>query len=179
MNMRLLGARTIDEVVPEMLDTTSLSSHVVAVPGDALYNTNCKFLLIIRATPPPSPLSRKRSLTYCVAYRRDLAARTPARGQVQDMMIPRCFACARTLREDAGRLEGRIYRPCGCRYFDYILGYAYGCRFCALRPACCVVASRLLDRRPSNSLRCAVHTRISNAENDRRYIIRVTLSNKR
>ena len=60
MNMRLLGARTLDEVVPEMLDTASLSSHVVAVPGDALYNTNCKFnSLIICATPPPSPLSRR------------------------------------------------------------------------------------------------------------------------
>ena len=57
MNMRLLGARTIDEVVPEMLDTTSLSSHVVAVPGDALYNTNCKFLLMSHHTRYPTALA--------------------------------------------------------------------------------------------------------------------------
>ncbi|KAH9942156.1 FMN-dependent dehydrogenase-domain-containing protein [Epithele typhae] len=40
MNMRLLGARTLKEIVPEMLDTSSLTSHIVSVPGDNLFNTN-------------------------------------------------------------------------------------------------------------------------------------------
>lgn len=40
MNMRLLGARTLKEVVPEMVDASNLSSHVVAVPGDRLYDSN-------------------------------------------------------------------------------------------------------------------------------------------
>ncbi|KAI0645201.1 FMN-dependent dehydrogenase-domain-containing protein [Trametes meyenii] len=36
MNMRLLGVRTLKEVVPEMVDASSLQSHIVAVPGDRL-----------------------------------------------------------------------------------------------------------------------------------------------
>jgi len=42
MNMRLLGARTIADVVPEMVDTSSIHAHVVAVPGDRLYEANCE-----------------------------------------------------------------------------------------------------------------------------------------
>ena len=41
MNMRLLGARSLKEVVPEMVDASSLQSHIVAVPGDRLYDSNC------------------------------------------------------------------------------------------------------------------------------------------
>ncbi|KAJ3890084.1 FMN-dependent dehydrogenase-domain-containing protein [Lentinula edodes] len=41
MNMRLLGAPTIKDVVREMVDASNLSSHVVAVPSDSLFNTNC------------------------------------------------------------------------------------------------------------------------------------------
>ncbi|KAJ7167556.1 FMN-dependent dehydrogenase-domain-containing protein [Mycena filopes] len=40
MNMRLLGARTLKDVVPAMVDASNLSSHIVAVPGDSLYNNN-------------------------------------------------------------------------------------------------------------------------------------------
>ncbi|KAI0333031.1 hypothetical protein GY45DRAFT_1320320 [Cubamyces sp. BRFM 1775] len=40
MNMRLLGARNLKEVVPEMVDASSLQSHIVAVPGDRLYDSN-------------------------------------------------------------------------------------------------------------------------------------------
>jgi len=40
MNMRLLGARTLKDVVPEMVDASNLQSHIVAVPGDSLYNNN-------------------------------------------------------------------------------------------------------------------------------------------
>lgn len=43
MNMRLLGARTIQEVVPEMVDASNIHSHVAAVPADRLYEGNCKF----------------------------------------------------------------------------------------------------------------------------------------
>lgn len=41
MNMRLLGAPTLKDVVPEMVDASNLQSHIVAVPGDRLYDTNC------------------------------------------------------------------------------------------------------------------------------------------
>ncbi|RDX49317.1 glyoxylate dehydrogenase [Polyporus arcularius HHB13444] len=37
MNMRLLGARTIDEVVPDMVDASSLKSHFVMTPQDNLF----------------------------------------------------------------------------------------------------------------------------------------------
>ena len=42
MNMRLLGANTIKDVVPEMVDASSIHSHIVAVPGDRLYEANCE-----------------------------------------------------------------------------------------------------------------------------------------
>ena len=41
MNMRLLGARTIDEIVPDMVDASSLSSHFVQTPQDVLFNNTC------------------------------------------------------------------------------------------------------------------------------------------
>ncbi|KAI0724176.1 FMN-dependent dehydrogenase-domain-containing protein [Fomitopsis betulina] len=44
MSMRLLGARTIKEVVPEMVDAGSIHQHIVAVPHDALYYTNYESL---------------------------------------------------------------------------------------------------------------------------------------
>ncbi|KAJ7498585.1 FMN-dependent dehydrogenase-domain-containing protein [Mycena latifolia] len=40
MNMRLLGAPTLKDVVPAMVDASNLQSHIVAVPGDSLYNNN-------------------------------------------------------------------------------------------------------------------------------------------
>ncbi|KAJ6538470.1 FMN-dependent dehydrogenase-domain-containing protein [Mycena vulgaris] len=40
MNMRLLGAPTLKDVVPAMVDASNLGSHIVAVPGDSLYNNN-------------------------------------------------------------------------------------------------------------------------------------------
>jgi hypothetical protein len=42
MNLRLLGAPTIKDVVPAMVDATNIHSHIVAVPHDQLYNANCK-----------------------------------------------------------------------------------------------------------------------------------------
>ncbi|OSX61567.1 hypothetical protein POSPLADRAFT_1181658 [Postia placenta MAD-698-R-SB12] len=40
MNMRLLGARTISEIVPEMVDASSIHQHIVSVPTDNLYFSN-------------------------------------------------------------------------------------------------------------------------------------------
>lgn len=41
MNMRLLGAKTIKDVVPSMVDASNIHSHIVAVPSDRLYEQNC------------------------------------------------------------------------------------------------------------------------------------------
>lgn len=41
MNMRLLGAPTLKDVVPSMVDASNIHTHIVAVPGDRLYETNC------------------------------------------------------------------------------------------------------------------------------------------
>lgn len=40
MNMRLLGARNIKEVVPEMVDSSNIHLHIVSVPSDNLYENN-------------------------------------------------------------------------------------------------------------------------------------------
>lgn len=52
MNMRLIGARTVDEIVPEMVDASCIHSHIVAVPDDRLFVENCK----CRAFDWPFPL---------------------------------------------------------------------------------------------------------------------------
>jgi L-lactate dehydrogenase (cytochrome) len=45
MNLRLLGARTIKDVVPDMVDASNIHAHLVAVPRDELYDSNCTHLL--------------------------------------------------------------------------------------------------------------------------------------
>jgi len=40
MNLRLLGARNLSEVVPEMIDQRSLTYHTTNVPEDRMYGTN-------------------------------------------------------------------------------------------------------------------------------------------
>ncbi|KAH8828420.1 hypothetical protein DL96DRAFT_1709707 [Flagelloscypha sp. PMI_526] len=40
MNMRLLGARSLKEVVPEMVDISNIGMHVSMVPSDRLYDEN-------------------------------------------------------------------------------------------------------------------------------------------
>jgi len=40
MNMRFLGANTIQDVVPEMVDASNIHTHLVSVPRDLLYETN-------------------------------------------------------------------------------------------------------------------------------------------
>jgi len=42
MNMRLIGARNLKDIVPEMVDASNIGCHIVSVPGDELYNSNCK-----------------------------------------------------------------------------------------------------------------------------------------
>lgn len=43
MNMRLIGAPTLKDVLPDMVDTHSISTHVVPVPADRLYDNNCEY----------------------------------------------------------------------------------------------------------------------------------------
>lgn len=42
MNMRLLGATSIKDIRPDMVDVSNLSAHLAVIPGDRLYDTNCK-----------------------------------------------------------------------------------------------------------------------------------------
>ena len=42
MNLRLLGAPTIKDIVPAMVDASNIHSHIVSVPGDSLYDSNCE-----------------------------------------------------------------------------------------------------------------------------------------
>lgn len=42
MNLRLLGAPTLKDVVPEMVDISNIHSHIVSVPNDRLYDQNCE-----------------------------------------------------------------------------------------------------------------------------------------
>ena len=46
MNLRLLGARTIKDVVPAMVDASNIHSHLVAVPHDQLYDGNCTYAFV-------------------------------------------------------------------------------------------------------------------------------------
>ena len=42
MNMRLIGARNLKELVPEMVDASNIHQHLVSVPADRLYDMNCE-----------------------------------------------------------------------------------------------------------------------------------------
>ncbi|THG97543.1 hypothetical protein EW026_g4476 [Hermanssonia centrifuga] len=48
MNMRLLGARTIDDLCPEMVDAGALGQHIVTVPQDNLFNSTYQPLQITK-----------------------------------------------------------------------------------------------------------------------------------
>ena len=82
MNMRLLGARTLAEVRPEMVDASSLQSHIVAVPGDRLYDSNCECSSSSCGFDCPR---REHGLISCRICRREHAARPLAGGQVEDV----------------------------------------------------------------------------------------------
>lgn len=67
MNMRLLGARTIDELVPEMVDATTLTSHVVLAPRDNLFHETCEspsFSLWAPRWTPADELSFQINLSF-------------------------------------------------------------------------------------------------------------------
>lgn len=44
MNLRLLGAPTIKDVVPDMVDASNIGMHIVSVPTDRLYDSNYETL---------------------------------------------------------------------------------------------------------------------------------------
>ena len=46
MNMRLISARSISKIVPEMVDASALRSQTGLTPADNLYNTTCTLFLI-------------------------------------------------------------------------------------------------------------------------------------
>ncbi|KAF8514650.1 FMN-dependent dehydrogenase-domain-containing protein [Hysterangium stoloniferum] len=48
MNMRLVGAITLNDIIPSMVDTRSISSHVVPVPDDRLYDNNYESMQVAR-----------------------------------------------------------------------------------------------------------------------------------
>lgn len=62
MNMRLLGARDLTEIVPSMVDAKSLSIHVTTVPQDALYRGNCGHFTLPRCF---LTIDRPRSPSRC------------------------------------------------------------------------------------------------------------------
>ena len=55
MDLRLLGAPTIKDVVPSMVDASSIHSHVISVPADKLYEGNCAYLrfFLVRSDETP------------------------------------------------------------------------------------------------------------------------------
>ena len=74
MNMRLIGARSINEIVPEMVDASALHSHAGITPADNLYNTTCKFRSSRfegtanshnRSTSRPRFIQEREALNYC------------------------------------------------------------------------------------------------------------------
>ncbi|KAF9047445.1 FMN-dependent dehydrogenase-domain-containing protein [Panaeolus papilionaceus] len=44
MNMRLLGARSIEELAPDLIDASNISSHVASIPSDRLFEGNYETL---------------------------------------------------------------------------------------------------------------------------------------
>ncbi|PPQ83617.1 hypothetical protein CVT25_006302, partial [Psilocybe cyanescens] len=40
MNMRLIGAKSIKDITPDMVDASNISSHIASTPGDRLYDSN-------------------------------------------------------------------------------------------------------------------------------------------
>ncbi|KAF5321049.1 hypothetical protein D9619_001671 [Psilocybe cf. subviscida] len=44
MNMRLIGAETIKDITPDMVDCSNIGSHIAAIPEDRLYDANYETL---------------------------------------------------------------------------------------------------------------------------------------
>jgi hypothetical protein len=71
MNMRLLGARSIDDLVPEMVDASALNQHIVTVPQDNLFQATCE------PSAPLATVDDQRANHFC----RPTAADYSAQGQ--------------------------------------------------------------------------------------------------
>ncbi|KAF9268554.1 hypothetical protein L218DRAFT_917391 [Marasmius fiardii PR-910] len=52
MNMRLIGAPTIKDIIPGMVDASHLSSHIVSVPEDNLYHLNYEAMRYAKLKEP-------------------------------------------------------------------------------------------------------------------------------
>jgi len=72
MNLRLLGAPTIKDVVPAMVDATNIHSHLVAVPHDQLYDANCTCFVSLTCVRINCPLDENMQH----ARLRDVKAKT-------------------------------------------------------------------------------------------------------
>lgn len=57
MNMRLLGARNIEEVTPEMVDASSIAHRNIGVTDDKLFSLNYEGLRV-REFSKPQPKSK-------------------------------------------------------------------------------------------------------------------------
>lgn len=44
MGMRLIGARAVDELTPDLVDASGVHAHVGFTPTDNLYNAMCTFV---------------------------------------------------------------------------------------------------------------------------------------
>lgn len=65
MNMRLIGARNIQEIVPEMVDASALSSHVGITPSDNLYNGTCKTIYLSTKSLPDLLIFARSTIGHC------------------------------------------------------------------------------------------------------------------
>ena len=97
MNMRLLGAKTIKDIVPEMVDAKSLSSHFVMTPQDNLFQNTCTY----------TPCLRSVRHIGCIADVSGLAMQTSlcswrgSRNQnCNTKVAPACLHRRRLLRDD-------------------------------------------------------------------------------
>ena len=83
MNLRLIGAPTIKDVTRDMVDASSIHSHLVAVPEDRLFHQNCASFHMRSGTC----FVDLRSYCYvCGCHRREHAKCSPEGNQVEDVV---------------------------------------------------------------------------------------------
>lgn len=75
MNMRLIGAPTIKDIAPDMVDASHLGTHVVSVPEDRLYGANCQWNLPCSAIHNSSDLILPTDDSMQSARLRDIKAK--------------------------------------------------------------------------------------------------------
>lgn len=59
MNMRLIGAPTLKDIEPAMVDASNISKHST-LPGESIFNANCEFLSLFRTCCSTKELRRGR-----------------------------------------------------------------------------------------------------------------------